>query len=70
MLIANSASALTFDLPAASTRTRPYYLKNKNTGLLTIDGNAAETIDGSTTFELAQWESVVLISDGANWFVF
>jgi hypothetical protein len=35
---------------------------------VTIDGNASETINGTTTLVLsAQWDKAVIQSDGANW---
>jgi hypothetical protein len=38
------------------------------TNAVTIDGNAAETIDGSATFSFkAANEAVALVSDGTNW---
>jgi hypothetical protein len=40
------------------------------TQVYTIDGNASETIDGSTTYALyTNNESVEIISDGSNWHV-
>jgi hypothetical protein len=38
------------------------------TKLVTVDGNAAETINGATTRVFWANESVTLICDGANWF--
>lgn len=69
VLIANSASALTFNLPAGATRGTgsPYYFKNINTGLLTLDGNSTQTIDGSLTFDLGQGDKVMLVWDGTGW---
>lgn len=38
------------------------------TNVITIDGNGGETIDGATTTTLnTEFESVELVSDGANW---
>jgi len=35
---------------------------------VTVDGNGAETIDGSTTVSLAaQWDFITVVSNGTNW---
>lgn len=37
---------------------------------VTIDGNAAETIDGTPTVVLgSQWNSRTIVSNGSEWFV-
>jgi hypothetical protein len=37
---------------------------------VTIDGNAAETIDGDLTIDLTlQYESVMIVCDGSNWHI-
>ena len=37
----------------------------------TLDGNAAETIDGATTLATidAQFDTAILVSDGTQWIV-
>jgi trimeric autotransporter adhesin len=66
-----TASAVT--LPDATTCTgRIYLIKNASITLplpvVTINTSSSQTIDGIATFLLNQvYESVVLISDGANW---
>jgi uncharacterized protein (TIGR02145 family) len=60
-------------LPAAASNTgRVYYIKNNDSGggIFTIDGNASETINGSTTYALDSYTHVVqIISDGTNWYI-
>ncbi|MDC1188889.1 fibrobacter succinogenes major paralogous domain-containing protein [Flavobacteriales bacterium] len=60
-------------LPAAASNTgRVYYIKNNDSGggIFTIDGNASETINGSTTYALDSYTHVVqIISDGTNWHI-
>lgn len=62
---------ITISLPAASLhKGRLLYVKRMTAGAntLTVDGNAAETIDGSATLSLsAQYEATGLYSDGSNW---
>jgi hypothetical protein len=67
-----SGGAWTLTLPAAASNTgKVFYIKrtdNTPANAVTIDGNASETIDGSTTYPLyTQNESVVIVSDGTNW---
>ena len=47
-----------------------YTLKNSGVGVITLDADGAETIDGALTAILtAQYESIMLVSDGAAWHV-
>ncbi len=71
ILCSTAGGAWSLTLPAASGNTdKTYYIK-KTTGdayALTIDGNASETIDGSTTLALStQYDSVLIACDGSNW---
>lgn len=72
-IICNNAGAITISLPAASSAAGRVYVIKKISGLLNnvvIDPNASETIDGTLTRTLSlQYESVVIQSDGNNWFV-
>jgi hypothetical protein len=68
-----TAGGFTVSLPTAATSTnRIFNIKKVDaTGnVVTIDGSGAETIDGSLTQTLdAQWESVVIQSNGSAWFI-
>ncbi len=68
-----SGGAFTITLPAASGRTgRIYHIKKTDSSgnAVTIDGNASETIDGSTTVAIStQFDSLMIISDGSNWHI-
>jgi hypothetical protein len=66
------SATLTVNLPAAASNTgRVYNIKNIGAAAtITIDPNAAETIDGATTYTLTtQYESVTLQCDGTAWFI-
>jgi len=69
---ANTAG-FTITLPTAVGATGRIYVIKKidSTGnVVTIDANGSETIDGSLTQSLdAQWESITIQSNGANWFI-
>lgn len=61
----------TVTLPAASGNTGKligFRMATGLTKLVTIDGNASETIDGATTRVMWAGESAILLCDGSNWF--
>lgn len=65
LVVANSAGALAITLPASSLNTgRGYRIFNKGAGAATITPNGADTIAGAANLVLAQYDSVVLYSDG------
>jgi hypothetical protein len=73
-LINTSGGTATVTLPAPSTDV---FIRvkdisgNANTNNITVNPNAAETIDGSASLILdSDYGSVVLVSDGTNWFIF
>lgn len=61
----------TVTLPAsASNSGKTIDVKNIGTGTVTVDGNASETIDGATTYDVTvQYQNVTLVSDGTNWYI-
>lgn len=68
-----SGAARTITLPAAASHTKRVYVIKKidsSGNTVTVDGNAAELIDGAATKVLAvQYASVVIQSDGTSWWV-
>ena len=74
LLIDATSGAITVNLLAAATAADGFQITIKKTDSssndVTIDGNASETIDGSTTLVLdGENNSVTLVCDGSNWFV-
>lgn len=72
--INGSGAAFTVTLFAASGNAGKTLVIKKTdsslTNIITIDGNASETIDGATTTTLnTQYESVTLYCDGSNWHI-
>ncbi len=67
-----TANTWTLSLPTAvGIAGQVYVIKNSGTGTITVDPASTQTIDGDSTFILAvQYESISIISDGANWKVF
>lgn len=64
-----TTGTFTVTLPTAVGIVGQYFIiKNSGTGVVTIDANGTETIDGVLTKILAvQYESFTLLSDGTNW---
>ena len=59
--IVNSSLSTTGVLPSGITSGINYYVKNLNTGILTITGSGQRTIDGFTNINLYQNDSVNLL---------
>jgi hypothetical protein len=62
----------TITLPAVSptNKGKAYHIKNVGTGTITIDGDGAETIDGTTTKLLAaQYDCMSIVSNGTAWWI-
>jgi len=69
ILVNTTGGNVTITLPAASTRTKPYYIKNIGTGAfaMTVDGNGSETIDNALTATTSTpMVSYTLVSDGVS----
>ena len=68
-----TAGAITVNLPTAVGRAGAMYIVKKSdasANAVTVTPNGAETIDGAATFPLpAQWDAVMVQSDGTNWMV-
>lgn len=60
----------TLTLPAASTATSGWFinLRNSGTGILTVDPNGSELINGGSTLVLQPEDSAVVISNGSGWY--
>lgn len=67
-----SSNPIIFTLPAASSSSGRVFLFKKidsTINLMTIQGNGADLIDGSNTFLITvQYASIMLISDGTQWY--
>lgn len=67
-LLMNTGGSITFNFPAAATVGSGWFVvvRNAGSGTLTLDPNAAETIDDAATKALAPTESCIVYSDGSN----
>ena len=57
-LVVNSATAYTVNLPAATGSFKIYDIKNINVGVVTVDANGTETIDGALVKSLGQYDNI------------
>jgi hypothetical protein len=68
-----TTAAFTVTLPSATTRTGAYFTvkkTNSNANAVTVATTSSQTIDGVTTFTLSnQYDTITVVSDGANWMI-
>lgn len=66
-----AGSAVTVTLPVASADAVSYYVKKLGTTAnVIVDGNGAETVDGAANATLtAQYEAILVVSDGTAWHI-
>ena len=73
VLVNATSGAVTITLPtAAGISGREFVIKkiDSSSNVVTVDGGGAETIDGTTTFDLEyQDESINIISNNTNWYI-
>ena len=63
-----TSGTFTLNLPAASTCTgQSLQVKNSGTGVVTLDGNSSETVEGIATFPLGPGSFVQITSTGSAW---
>lgn len=66
IVVCNKTSAMTVNLPVASGSGRVLIISNINTGIVTVDGNSSDTIDGSATVNIIQWEALQIVDYATN----
>ncbi len=68
-ILCNGTLTVTLPLAATSDGVR-LQIKNIGTGVVTIDGNGSDTIDGNLTITLSvQYEAVELMCIGSAWWI-
>lgn len=66
----HAVTPFTVTLPSmAAAKPRLYAVKNINAAAVTISAGGTVNIDNATTKVLAQWEGVILITDGSQWYI-
>ncbi len=69
-LLECTANSFTVNLPTAVGLDGVVYIvKNSGAGIITIDANSTQTIDGDLTYNLEQYDKVMIMSNGANWII-
>ena len=66
VIICNSTTAFTVNLPAATATGQKYLIKNINTGTVTVDGATTDTIDGELTQSLYQYDAIQIVDYAAG----
>ncbi len=73
ILVDASSAAVTITLlTAVGNKGRVFYVKkiDSSANVVTIDGDGSETIDDATTQILtSQYDAVMIVSDGVEWFI-
>ncbi len=70
LLIGHASTPLTATLPTATSNDgRTYTIKNINTAVVTVNTTSSQTIDGSTTRTLNQYDSITVIARSGTWYV-
>jgi hypothetical protein len=65
-----TSGTFTVELPSAiGIAGRMYFIKNSGTGVITVEANGAQTIDGALTQTLNQWDGIQIQSEGSNWII-
>lgn len=70
LIILSGTGTYTYNLPTAASMSgsRLAFVKTGASGVVTLDGAGAETINGAATLTVtAQWRIVELYSDGTQW---
>ena len=68
MLFRSTSGTNTQTLPtAASIAGRIYYIFNSGSGTVTVATTSSQTINGSSTVTITQYQGVGVMSNGTNW---
>ena len=65
VIVCNKATAMTITLPIATGSGQSYYINNVGAGTITVS-KSGDTINGETSQEVGQWETIELIDYGNN----
>lgn len=65
-----TANTFTVTLPTAvDIAGQTFIIKNSGSGIVTVDGDGSETIDGQTDWQLQQYDALTVTSNGSNWLI-
>lgn len=66
-IVATGSGGWTLGLPTATGASKFLLVKNATTGVITLDANAAETVEGAASIDVAAGNAVMLLSDQTEW---
>jgi hypothetical protein len=69
IIIATGTITLTLPVSATTDAGKTIWIKNAGTGVITVDGNGAETIDDGADMVLAVHESITVTNDQTEWWI-
>ena len=71
VLLNHATDDVVVTLPAATGSGKVYYIKNINTGVVTVDGASSDKIDNDTDILLAnRYDSIIIADCAANtWYI-
>lgn len=61
VIVCNKGTAMTINLPPATGSGQPFIVKNIGAGVVTLDGDSGDTIDGETTQAMQQWDAAQVV---------
>jgi hypothetical protein len=65
-----TGNSFTINLPSAvGISGQTYEIKNSGSGVVVVDANGSQTIDGALTKTLNQYDSLFITSNGSNWII-
>jgi hypothetical protein len=64
-VVCNKTTNFTVTLPTATTG-QIFYIKNINTGIVTLEGDGVDTIDSLQNQTISQWDSITVQCQAAN----
>lgn len=56
-------------LSASGIQGQEFEIKNSGSGIITVDANGSETIDGFLTQVLVRYDAMKIMSTGSNWII-
>jgi len=69
-LIDITGNTITVTLPTAvGVNGKNYVIKNRGTGVVTVETTSSQTIDGANSKSLNNNDGIEIISDGSNWII-
>jgi hypothetical protein len=66
-VVADSEADIILALPPAADRELPYYVKNINAGLVTVDPDGIETINREPSLVIATGDAYIVVPAGGGW---